>query len=114
MRDTPPPKTDPNKAKNFFKTVRAEVRRIPPGKVAAYGQIARQIGRPGAARTVGWAMRALPRGSDVPWHRVVSAQGSLSLAERSGSLQRALLEAEGVNFDASGRIDMKVFGWKPG
>lgn len=110
------PKTRPRRRKteeSFFEAVHAEVRRIPRGRVASYGQIGLRIGRPGSARTVGWAMRALPRGSDVPWHRVVNAQGRVSLTERSGSLQKALLEAEGVRFDENGRIDLDVFGWKP-
>jgi methylated-DNA-protein-cysteine methyltransferase-like protein len=58
-------------------------------------------------------MRACP--DDVPWHRVVNSRGALSLAAAHGgvNLQRALLEGEGVEFDARGRIDLQVHGWKP-
>ena len=58
-------------------------------------------------------MRALRPDSGVPWQRVVGAQGKLSLSGRSGTLQRALLEAEGIQFDESGRIPMERFSWDP-
>lgn len=93
------------------------VRRIPKGKVASYGQVARLAGRPRGARLVGYALHALPDGSSVPWHRVVNAQGRLSLgrAEPGGELaQRFRLEREGVKFDPSGRIALDRFGWRPG
>lgn len=90
------------------------VRRIPPGRVATYGQVASQAGLPGRARQVGYAMAALPNGSDVPWHRVVNARGEVS--RRSGGtafeqIQRVVLEAEGVRFNAHGRIDLGEFRW---
>ncbi len=98
---------------NFFNLVYQVVRRIPPGKVATYGQIARLMGIPSGARQVGWALADLPHGSDVPWQRVVNAQGRVSLRGRGEEppLQQVLLEAEGVAFDSSGRIDLKVYGW---
>lgn len=90
------------------------VRRIPPGRVASYGQIARLAGLPGHARQVGYALHWLPDGSDVPWHRVINAQGRISL--RGGSyehwLQRSRLEAEGVLFDAQGNVDLHQFQWR--
>jgi len=90
------------------------VRRIPRGRVATYGGVARAAGRPGLARHVGYALAALPAGSDVPWHRVVNAEGRIS-ARSDGSgieaFQRALLEHEGVTFDPAGRIDLDRFGW---
>ncbi|MGC9396739.1 MAG: MGMT family protein [Anaerolineae bacterium] len=98
-----------SKRENQFEQVYALVREIPRGTVASYGQIARWLGWPRGARTVGWALRALHT-DDVPWHRVVNAQGRVSLRDDDG-LQRALLEAEGVVFDARGRIDLKIFGW---
>ncbi len=90
------------------------VRRIPAGRVATYGQVAAEAGLPGRARQVGYAMAALPDGSDVPWHRVVNARGEIS--RRSGGsafeeIQRVLLEAEGVRFNAGGRIDLNTFRW---
>lgn len=90
------------------------VRRIPPGRVATYGQVAFEAGLPGRARQAGYAMAALPDDSDVPWHRVVNARGEIS--RRSGGppfehIQRTLLEAEGVSFDRRGRIDLGRYRW---
>jgi methylated-DNA-protein-cysteine methyltransferase-like protein len=96
---------------SFFEQVQQVIHYIPPGKVATYGQIARILGMPHAARTVGWALRAVPEGSDVPWQRVVNARGSLSLDAHGAAIQRALLEKEGIAFDEQGRIDLKVYGW---
>jgi methylated-DNA-protein-cysteine methyltransferase-like protein len=96
----------------FFEQVYALVRCIPPGRVASYGQIARLLGQPHAARTVGWALRGLPEGSGVPWHRVVNAAGRISLPNPQGAVeQRRLLEAEGVVFDPGDRVDVDRFGW---
>ncbi len=96
----------------FFERVYALVRCIPPGRVASYGQIARLLGQPHAARTVGWALGGLPAGHDLPWHRVVNAAGRVSLPDPQGAAeQRRRLEAEGVLFDPAGRIDLNRFGW---
>ena len=96
----------------FFERVYALVSCIPSGRVATYGQIARLLDEPHAARTVGWAMRGLATGSDVPWHRVVSATGRISLRNPKGAAeQRLRLEAEGVIFLPGDRIDLKRFGW---
>jgi len=89
------------------------VSRIPRGRVATYGQIARLAGLGGQARLVGYAMHALPAGTRVPWQRVVNAQGAISLPGKSALRQRALLEKEGVRFDARGRIDLDRFLWQP-
>ncbi len=101
---------------NFFQRVYALVRCIPRGKVASYGQIAALLGHPQAARTVGWALSAL-RGNevaDVPWQRVINSAGriSISRADLTADLQRALLEAEGIEFDARGYVDWRRFGWE--
>jgi len=100
--------------KTNFDRVYDLVRQIPEGKVAAYGQIARWLGWPRGARTVGWALRALQPDNDVPWQRVVNAKGRISLND--DGRQRALLEAEGVIFsdaveDDHGRIDLNTYGW---
>ena len=95
--------------------IHAVVRRIPRGRVASYGQVA-QIARIAShARLVGYAMAALPDDTRVPWQRVVNAQGRVSPRATPGydALQRALLEREGVRFDAQGRIDLARFGWRP-
>lgn len=93
------------------------VMRVPEGRVTSYGAVARGAGLPGYARQVGYALAALPDGSDVPWQRVVNARGEVS-ARRGGRgceiLQRAILESEGVTFDPRGRIDLDRHGWEPG
>ncbi len=96
--------------------VYALVKKIPRGKVASYGQLASLLGLPRHARHVGYALAATPQNIKIPWQRVVNAQGRISLRLthwQSGSddLQRILLEAEGVVFDASGKINLKQFGW---
>lgn len=93
----------------------AVVRRIPKGRVATYGQIATLAGLDGHARQVGYAMAALPQGSDVPWHRVVNSFGEISprSAGDSHELQRLLLESEGVEFNAKGTIDLRRYRWAP-
>ncbi|HVR37652.1 MAG TPA: MGMT family protein [Thermoanaerobaculia bacterium] len=89
------------------------VKKIPRGRVATYGQIAALAGLEGHARQVGYALHHLPDGSDVPWHRVINAQGEISLrsAGDSHELQRMLLEAEGVELDGRGRVELARFRW---
>jgi methylated-DNA-protein-cysteine methyltransferase-like protein len=90
------------------------VSKIPSGKVASFGQIAKMI--PGCtARMVGYALASLPEGSDVPWQRVINFKGKISPhgAGFGSAMQRALLEEEGVIFDHENRIDFDVFGWEP-
>jgi methylated-DNA-protein-cysteine methyltransferase-like protein len=90
------------------------VRRIPRGRVATYGQVARLAGLGGNARLVGYALHAIPEYSAVPWHRVINAKGEISLPPEGGGdlTQRLLLEREGVRFNARGRVDLEVFAWK--
>jgi methylated-DNA-protein-cysteine methyltransferase-like protein len=102
-------------AESLYARIWAVVRKIPPGKVATYGQVAALAGMPRHARQVGYAMHALPSGSDVPWHRVVNARGEVSpraVAEWA-DIQRQLLEGEDVYADARGRIDLRAHGWRP-
>ncbi len=91
------------------------VRRIPPGRVATYGQVARLAGLPGRARQVGYALHALREGDCVPWQRVINARGEVSARAEPGmvELQRQCLEAEGVVFDGRSRIDLDRYGWRP-
>jgi methylated-DNA-protein-cysteine methyltransferase-like protein len=93
----------------------AVVARIPRGRVANYGQVAELAGLKGAARQVGYALAALKSGTDLPWHRVVNAAGGISVRARAGSkpLQQVMLESEGVKFDASGRVDLDRYRWRP-
>ena len=98
----------------FFEQVYRLVRQVPPGKVTSYGAIARMLGNPRAARTVGWALHSVPEGSDVPWQRVINSRGRISTScqEHGAGLQRVLLEAEGVEFDERGYVDWERCGWE--
>lgn len=97
-----------------FARIYAVVARIPRGKVATYGQVARLAGRV-TARLVGFAMAATPDDLDLPWQRVINARGEVS-PRRSGDghvSQRKRLEREGVRFDAAGKVDLARHGWAP-
>lgn len=97
-----------------YQRIYATVDSIPRGRVASYGQVASEAGLSGRARQVGYALRNLRAGTKLPWHRVVNASGRISPRPSSGYVeQRRLLEREGVELDASGKIDLKRFGWKP-
>jgi methylated-DNA-protein-cysteine methyltransferase related protein len=95
-----------------YERVYEAVRRIPPGRVATYGQIAKIVGRC-TARMVGYAMAALPPGSRVPWQRVINHRGEISPRTRGdGALrQRRLLQKEGIRFDRRGRVNLKKVRW---
>jgi methylated-DNA-protein-cysteine methyltransferase-like protein len=99
-----------------WERIYAVVRRIPRGKVASYGQVAALAGLPGHARQVGYALHARRDEHAVPWHRVVNAQGRLSLGSGvpGGQIpQRFRLEAEGVEFHPNGSVPLARYGWKP-
>lgn len=98
----------------FRARVLALVERIPSGRVMTYGQLATLAGSPGAARQVGFIMNTLAE-SASPWQRVINAQGAVSTDKLGfGDVQRNLLMAEGVVFDASLRCDLKRLQWWPG
>jgi methylated-DNA-protein-cysteine methyltransferase-like protein len=90
------------------------VRDIPRGSVASYGQIAEIAGIPRGARQVGWALKQLPRGQHVPWHRVITASGRIAFETGSARFekQRKLLEKEDIAVTA-GRVDMRRYRWQP-
>jgi len=88
------------------------VKQIPRGRVTTYGEIARATKIRGGARVVGYAMAATPRGRGIPWHRVVGAGGKLIIREPYGSLQRKLLQSEGVDIRGA-RVNYKQHGWRP-
>jgi methylated-DNA-protein-cysteine methyltransferase-like protein len=93
------------------------VRQVPPGRVITYGLIARLLGEPRKARQVGWAMAAGPSdGLPLAAHRVINARGELSGGPAFGGyhVQRQRLEAEGVVFEADGRVDLERYLWLPG
>ena len=102
-------------AASSYQRIYAAVRRIPRGRVSTYGAIARVAGLAGQARQVGYALSALPAGTKVPWHRVINAQGRLSLersATGAGITQRLRLVREGIVVDAGGRVSLEKFGWR--
>jgi methylated-DNA-protein-cysteine methyltransferase-like protein len=97
----------------FQEEVYRVVSLIPRGRIASYGEVAVLAGRPRAARAVGNALRSLESDGGVPWWRVVNGTGVVSTSpiDHTKQVQRMLLEAEGVVFDAAGRIDWERFGW---
>jgi len=114
-RQKDPSPADTTEHPRSWKHVYVVVSDIHSGFVATYGQVAALSGMPGAARQVGWALAAMGSNDDVPWHRVINAKGEVSSrgAREYEGLQRALLESEGVEFDARGRVDLGRFGWAP-
>lgn len=98
-----------------YKKIYSVVKRIPEGRVATYGQVARVAGLPGHARQVGYALHALhDTESGIPWFRVINSAGQISFPPDSPEheLQRTILMAEGVHFDERGRVDLRRFQWK--
>jgi len=91
------------------------VERIPYGKVATYGQIAKLAGWPKNARQVGRLLAQIPESRKLPWHRVINAQGKISQRRKPGytDYQRLLLEEEGVKFSAADTISFAHYQWSP-
>ena len=98
--------------KNFYEMVYDIVEKIPAGTVVTYGDIAKMLGRPRAARFVGYAMNAVCESDNRPWHRVTFADGRLWDGQWE-RVQRKMLRAEGVGFTPDGRIDVKKYHWRP-
>jgi len=88
--------------------------KIPRGRVMTYGQLAKVLRLPGGARTAGRAMAASPSGQGVPWHRVVGAGGRLLIRKPHASLQRKLLESEGLRLAEKRILDFREYEWSPG
>jgi methylated-DNA-protein-cysteine methyltransferase-like protein len=88
------------------------VQKVPFGCVATYGQIAREAGMESHARLVGYALHALPRGLQIPWHRIINSSGKISLPGLSARRQKLLLEKEGIQFSPSGKVNLKIYQWK--
>jgi methylated-DNA-protein-cysteine methyltransferase-like protein len=112
--------TSPPDRMAFFEQVWEIVRQIPPGRVSTYGRIAvlippppgmsEQAYRVRGPRMVGSAMAACP--ANVPWQRVINAQGKVSLRQgEGGEGQRILLESEGVEFDEKDRVNLAIYIW---
>jgi methylated-DNA-protein-cysteine methyltransferase-like protein len=88
------------------------VKQIPRGRVLSYGALARALRLPGGARSAGRAMAATPSGKGIPWHRVVGERGKILIREPYASLQKKLLESEGIKILES-RVDLKHHLWTP-
>ena len=97
----------------FPDRVYAAVRTVPEGCVTTYGDVAAALGNPRMARQVGWALSRLPADTDVPWQRVINRLGAVSFRGEVGRAgeQRAMLEAEGVGFDADDRCELQELRW---
>jgi methylated-DNA-protein-cysteine methyltransferase-like protein len=104
---------DKVKDKSYRERVFEIVRRIPSGRVMTYGQIAEILGEGYTPRTVGYVMNAAEK--DVPWQRVINAQGACSTGHvvLPVDLQQRMLEDEGVIFNDKKRCDLKTYRWEP-
>lgn len=99
-----------------YQRIYTVVHMIPKGRVATYGQIAELAGLPRQARLVGYALNVLPKGTRIPWHRVINSQGKISLrseGEGSDNRQMRLLKREKVKFNQQGVVDLKMYRWEP-
>ncbi len=101
--------------RRLYEQIWEAVELIPRGQVATYGQVAAYCGIPGQARLIGYALHNLPRGSAVPWHRVINARGMISLSDIDGMYeeQKRLLRREGVRF-LRDVVDLGRYRWRDG
>jgi methylated-DNA-protein-cysteine methyltransferase related protein len=88
------------------------VKQVPRGRVTTYGTLAKALKLSGGARAAGWAIAACPSGKGIPWHRVVGAGGKIRMPEPTASLQRRLLQSEGVVVEGLS-LNFKTYGWAP-
>lgn len=97
----------------FSRSVMSIVKKIPKGKVASYGQVARLAGKPNGARGVGWILNSTSETHNLPWQRVINSKGKISFPIKSDEhkLQKSLLKKEGVKFSLDGSIDFSIYGW---
>jgi methylated-DNA-protein-cysteine methyltransferase-like protein len=116
-RVAPSPRRPVSGFDKVFEKIYRLVLRIPRGRVMTYGQIARILEERYSPRLVGWAMHATPKDArNIPWHRVINSRGGISTGRvilTEPDVQRLLLEAEGVVFDARGHCDLSVYQWSP-
>ncbi len=98
-----------------FSRIYEIVGQIPFGRVATYGQIAALAGNPRLSRVVGYALHVNPDPEGIPCYRVVNRFGEVSprFAFGGGEIQRGLLEAEGIEFSADGKINLEKYIWTP-
>ncbi len=98
----------------FTKLVLSTIKKIPKGKIATYGQIAKLAGKPQGARGVVWILHSSSASEDLPWHRVINSKGRISFPEMTENWvrQKSLLEREGIEFGDGGVVDLKKYQWK--
>ncbi|CCO47230.1 putative Methylated DNA-protein cysteine methyltransferase [Vibrio nigripulchritudo SOn1] len=97
----------------FLSQIFAVIHQIPYGKVSTYGQVAQLAGYPGYARHVGKALGNLPKGSKLPWHRVINSKGEISLKGTAYDRQKGKLEDEGIVVNLAGKVRLKEYQWQP-
>lgn len=96
--------------RSLFARIQAVVRRIPRGRVATYGDVARMVGLRNGARTVGWALASLPGARATPWWRVIRSDGTIAPRPGAGEQRRRLVR-EGVAFH-DGTVDLTSHAWR--
>ena len=100
----------------FTERVIQIIRDIPAGYVMTYGQVAASAGNRRGARQVARILHSMSAKYDLPWHRIINAQGGISFppdAEAKGTRQQDLLETEGIRFTPDGKVDLAVYRWFP-
>ncbi|QIA63850.1 methylated-DNA--[protein]-cysteine S-methyltransferase [Vibrio astriarenae] len=97
----------------FLAQIFAVIHQIPHGQVSTYGDIAKLAGYPGYARQVGAALKNLPQGTKLPWHRVINSQGKISLQGSDLARQMEKLRDEGVKVETGGKISLRHYRWSP-
>jgi methylated-DNA-protein-cysteine methyltransferase-like protein len=103
---------DQEKTIGFSELVRSAVKRIPRGRVATYGQIAKLAGNPRAVRGVVWILHSSSGKHGLPWHRVINSKGVIALKQGAGFEEQVMrLVDEGVRVGKSGEIDLKKYQW---
>ena len=99
---------------SFHQKVIGIIKKIPRGKVAAYGQIAAYAGNPRAARQVVRILHSSSRKEKLPWYRVINSKGTISLKpNHCYEIQKQLLLEEGIEFDKNDKVDFKRYLWSP-
>lgn len=93
----------------FTKKVIEFIKAIPPGEVITYGKVALQCGSPRSARQVSYILHSMSKKYNLPWHRVISSSGKISLSGDMYFIQKKLLEEEGIIFNNSGIVDLSMF-----
>ncbi|MBE7412375.1 MAG: methylated-DNA--[protein]-cysteine S-methyltransferase [Leptospiraceae bacterium] len=97
---------------NFYKEVYKVTKKIPKGKISTYGRIAVILGKPRAARAVGYALH-VSKDDTIPWQRVINSKGQISFKGDTVRylLQKEILSSEGIEFDENNTVDLKKYGW---